>query len=168
MPRKKVRGPRFVRAVAVSLGGSKRAVEADDGGAIAPKVALMVEIVGRVLSLLRRRFRIRQVEMAQRLDWPQSAISRTENGEVNLTLEQIDAWCVVIDGEAERVRPGSLEVTASVAVSIAEALSDELILSGVQVRWGAASAGGAEVLVRGTELENFLVDHWPAEHRDLL
>lgn len=154
-----------MRAVGVSLGGKKRAVDAEDGGADAPKVALMVEIVGRVLSLLRRRFRIRQVEKAQRLDWPQSAISRTENGEVNLTLEQIDAWCVVIDGEAERVRRGSLEVT--VAVAIAEALSDELILAGVQVRWGAAT-GGAEVLVRGTELENFLVDHWPAEHREFL
>jgi transcriptional regulator with XRE-family HTH domain len=150
------------------LGGVESPTLPGDDTDTPQKVVLVVDIVGRVLSLLRRRFRIRQVDMAKRLDWPQSAISRTENGEVNLTLEQVDAWCVVIDEEAERVRPGAMEVTASIAIEIAEALSDALAETGVRVRWGAASGGDVEALWRGTELENFLVDHWPGEHRDLL
>ncbi len=72
--------------------------------------------------------------MPQRLDWPESAISRTKSGEVNLGLEQIDAWCVVIDDDAVRVRQGSPAVTPAVAVSITEALGDELILVGVRTR----------------------------------
>ena len=155
-------------AVGMRLGGAESPTLPEAAADAPQKVVLMVDIVGRVLSLLRRRFRIRQVDMAKRLDWPQSAISRTENGEVNLTLEQVDAWCVVIDEEAERVRPGAMEVTASIAIAIAEALSDALADTGVRVRWGAASGGDTEPLWRGTQLENFLVDHWPAEHRDLL
>ncbi len=170
MPRKKERPPRFVVAIPMSLGGGG-ATGIQIGGANddMPGEALMMEILGRILSLLRRRFRIRQVEMADRLSWPQSVVSRIENGEVNVTVEQLDAWCTVINTEAARVRPGDFAVSAAQALEILDYVSFQLIKAGVNVQWETARlAGMDEERLRGVELENFVVDHWPPGRRALL
>lgn len=170
MPRKKERPPRFVRATSVSLGGGG-ASEISFGGDLGPgpREALMMEILGRVLALLRRRFRIRQVEMADRLHWPQSVVSRIENGEINVTVEQLDAWCCEIDDEADRVRPGDFDVTAAHALEILDHVAAALVRSRVTVHWETARlAGAADDRLCGVALENFVVDHWPPARRALL
>lgn len=106
----------------------------------------MLEIIRRVLSLLRRRYRLSQAEMARRTIWPQSVVSKVENGEVSLTGEQLDDWVTVVDivasevrGEAfERLTPGKLMDTAHV-------IAEELVGT------GTSSCGGRGGCPRGRQ-----------------
>jgi transcriptional regulator with XRE-family HTH domain len=136
----------------------------------APGAVLMLEILGRVLSLLRRRYRISQQEMARRLHWPQSVVSKVENGEVHLTVEQLDDWVTVVDLVGAKVRGRSFAgVRPAIVFDIADEISEALDEDGYDVRWGTGRLyDGALPLVRGVELEDLMLERWPEEHRELL
>ena len=75
MPVKRVRGDRYFR---------RRERQAADHRRV-----LVNEVLGRCLSLLRRHLRLRQQELSYRLDWPQSLLSKVENGEIEIKVEHL-------------------------------------------------------------------------------
>ncbi len=166
MPIKRDRGPRFVRARAVRLATDPndpdRLVWQDDHG----RAVLMLEILGRVLSLARRRLRLSQQEMAHRLRWPQSVVSKVENGEVHLTVEQLDAWVTVVAEVGEADDDGATaDLTPGQAFDIADALAEALDEEAYEVRWGTGRLyDGERPLVRGAELEALLLRRWPSDY----
>lgn len=130
----------------------------------------MLELIGRALSLLRRRYRLSQAEMARRLRWPQSVVSKVENGEVNLTVQQLDDWAAAVDAESSRLHA---EVHRSIAAAdvmeTTDAIASTLDDDGYVVVWGTGRTFPfGHRLVRGAELEDLVLRAWPRELRWML
>jgi len=114
----------------------------------------MHEVIGRCLSLIRRDLRLRQQELAYRLDWPQSLLSKVENGEIGIAVEHLDAIAEVFtDWIAEGEREEQAWA-ASELLGLAEEVADELDGKGYAVLWGkGASVERPERFVRGRDLD---------------
>lgn len=135
MPRKRDRQDRFFRRRA-------RRLEAH--------VILMPELIGAVLALHRRRAELRQVDLAEDLDWPQSLVSKLERGDVNLSVDQLDAYVEAIadelEGEEEELRPSRV-------LRQVDRAADALMEQGFDLVWSTGPAfERPEALLRGAEL----------------
>lgn len=138
MPRKRDRQDRFFRR-------RTRRPEAH--------VILVPELIGTVLALHRRRARMRQVDLADDLDWPQSLVSKLERGDINLSVDQLDAITEAIavelsgdEGDASQLRPW--EVLRQV-----DRIAEELMDEGYDLVWSPGpSYERPEELLRGRVL----------------
>ncbi len=121
------------------------------------RTVLMHEVIGRCLSLIRRDLRLRQQELAYRLDWPQSLLSKVENGEIGIAVEHLDAIAEVFTGWIEEGELDEQTWTASELLGLAEDVADELDGKGFAVLWGkGASVKRPERFLRGRDLDQLL------------
>jgi len=143
MPVKRVRGDRYFR---------RRERQAADHRRV-----LVNEVLGRCLSLLRRHLRLRQQELSYRLDWPQSLLSKVENGEIDIKVEHLGLIAEVFADWIEEEDLGEDGWAASDLLALAEAVADELDERGHPVLWGkGASIERPERFVRGEELDRLV------------
>ncbi len=140
MPRKRARETRFFEPrPADSVAG----------------VVLIPELLGIILREHRTRAQVRQTELAQALDWPQSVISRVERGDVNLSVEQLDALVGAVGNEL--VQRGEDPVATRDVLQDVDRRSRDLVDLGYELAWSTGVAwDDPRPLVRGKVLLELL------------
>ena len=143
MPVKRPRDDRYYRRRRPRTGDARR--------------VLLGEVIGRCVSLLRRHVRLRQQELAYRVDWPQSLLSKVENGEIDIKVEHLGLIAEVLTEWIEQEELDEDEWTAADLLGLAEGVADELDGQGFVVLWGkGASIERPERFVRGRDLDQLV------------
>lgn len=113
-------------------------------------VILMPELIGAVLTLHRRRAELRQVDLAEALDWPQSLVSKLERGDVNLSVDQLDAY---VEAIADELAEDAEELRPSRVLRQVDRAADALMEQGFDLVWSTGPTfERPELLLRGAEL----------------
>ena len=157
MPRKRERDPRFLPAKPISFEGKT--------------VILMPELLGRVLSLLRRRLDVGQRDMADELFWPQSVVSKVERGGLHTTVTQLDAYVAALNRFSRKYlgdRHG-WTLNAWQAMHLADLVRASIASESKTVFvWATEREFEEEICTRGRELVDLVRAHWPDEYRSFL
>lgn len=120
-------------------------------------VILVPELIGVVLSLHRARAELRQQDVADALDWPQSMISKLERGDLNMSVDQLDAIAGVIDEGLAELGKGRLQ--AWMVLRRVEELADTLAEEGYDLVWSTAPTWDEpEAPIRGRRLRDLVLD----------
>jgi transcriptional regulator with XRE-family HTH domain len=121
------------------------------------KVILVPELVGVVLSLHRARAELRQQDVADALNWPQSMVSKLERGDLNISVDQLDALTEVIDEGLADLGKGRLQ--AWMVLRRVEELADELQDEGYDLVWSTAPTWSEPAKpIRGRKLREMVLD----------
>ncbi|MCB9765237.1 MAG: helix-turn-helix transcriptional regulator [Alphaproteobacteria bacterium] len=148
MPRKIDRPPRFVPARPVSFGEGR--------------LVLMPELIGTVLAHFRRRLRVKQTELAERLLWPQSMLSKLERGEINPTVEQLDTVVAALDAIDRELYDDELGLVTSDVMNMVEDLVEGMSKDGYAFVWSTGRLWPKpEQLLRGRGLARQVIRRWP-------
>ena len=78
-----------------------------------PRTILMPELIGFAISRCRQRAGVLQEDLAERVNWAQSLVSKLERGDVTVSIEQLHKMTLVINEGLrarglEKVRPWDL------------------------------------------------------------
>ena len=118
---------------------------------------LVPELVGVVISLHRVRAELRQQDVADALNWPQSMVSKLERGDLNISVDQLDALTEVIDEGLADLDKGRLQ--AWMVLRRVEELADELMDEGYDLVWSTATTWSEPVKpIRGKKLRALVLD----------
>lgn len=141
----------------------RRRVRSDEvyGDSDEPQIILWPALLGCILRFIRMSVGLSQADLSIRLDWPQSQLSKVENGEVVTTVEHLARVVGHVNAVGRATQPRFKVWRPSDVLSLTEEITAELRRRGYVMGWSTVRVyQGAALSVEGEDLHHLVDEIW--------